>query len=105
MPALLVILITEEANNGASCNCAYIMTSGGPLYWLGMMKKIAGFLGKGRGLLGVIFIFACAMPSLASVFGDVRGMVHDPQHRPIAAAGIWLLFRSSEFFLTPHTNR
>src|SRR5260370_3027952 len=104
MPAILVSLITEEANNGASCNCAYIMTSGGRLYWFGMMKKIAGFLGKGRGLLGMIFILACAMPSLASVFGDVRGIVHDPQHRPVAAARIRLLSRSSEFFLTAQTN-
>ena len=68
------------------------------------MSTVTRLLAKRNFGLSVIFILACAAPSLASVFGDVRGIVHDPQHRPISAANIRLLSRSSEFSLTAQTN-
>ena len=57
-----------------------------------------------RLMLCAIFIVGCATSSLASVFGDVRGIVHDQQHRPVAGATIRLRARSSEFFLTGQTD-
>ena len=52
----------------------------------------------------VLFILICATNSLASVFGDVRGIVHDPQHRPIAGATIYLRARAVDFSQTTQTN-
>jgi len=52
----------------------------------------------------VLFILICATNSLASVFGDVRGIVHDPQHRPIAGATIYLRARFVDFSQTTQTN-
>src|SRR5215470_12373227 len=40
----------------------------------------------------------------ATVFATVRGIVHDPQHRPIADAEIVLKAASSEFTQTTRTN-
>ena len=36
----------------------------------------------------VIFLILSVATGLASVFGSIRGLVHDPQHRPIASAEI-----------------
>jgi Carboxypeptidase regulatory-like domain/TonB-dependent Receptor Plug Domain len=40
--------------------------------------------------LAVVFVSLClcAAPAGATIFGTVRGIVHDPQHRPIAGAEI-----------------
>jgi outer membrane receptor protein involved in Fe transport len=35
--------------------------------------------------------------SIATVFGSIRGIVHDPQHRPIAAAHVTLLSATSDY--------
>jgi outer membrane receptor for ferrienterochelin and colicin len=51
-----------------------------------------------------LFIVICAAHSFASVFGDVRGIVHDPQHRPIAGATIHLRARSVDFSRITQTN-
>ena len=37
-----------------------------------------------RILLCAVFVLSCITSSLASVFGDIRGIVFDPQHRAIA---------------------
>src|SRR5438876_11137671 len=52
----------------------------------------------------VVLILLCTSELWASVFGDVRGIVHDPQHRPIAGASIRLRSRSSDFSRTTQTN-
>lgn len=44
------------------------------------------------------------MPALATVFAIVRGIVHDPQHRPIAGAEITLHSANSAFVLHAVTN-
>jgi outer membrane receptor for ferrienterochelin and colicin len=52
----------------------------------------------------VALFLLCASEVWASVFGDVRGIVHDPQHRPIAGASIQLRARFVDFSQTTQTN-
>src|SRR5436305_12564786 len=42
--------------------------------------------------------------ALATVFGTVRGIVHDPQHRPVPGITVILKARNSEFTQTEQTN-
>jgi hypothetical protein len=52
-------------------------------------------------LLPVLLWAALAM---ASIFGVVRGIVHDPQHRPIAGAKVTLKSADSDWARTVETN-
>ncbi len=45
-----------------------------------------------------------AIPGYASIFGNVRGIVHDPQHRPIHGAQVTLHASSSQWSRTARTN-
>ena len=45
----------------------------------------------------VLVLMLCAGAALATVFGTVRGIVHDPQHRPIAGATLILKATDSDF--------
>jgi hypothetical protein len=40
----------------------------------------------------------------ATIFGSVRGIVHDPQHRPVQGAAVTLKATHSDFSLTATTN-
>src|SRR5207237_1318801 len=44
-----------------------------------------------------MLVLLCASQSRASVFGDVRGIVFDPQHGAIAGANLRLRSKSSDF--------
>jgi outer membrane receptor for ferrienterochelin and colicin len=46
-----------------------------------------------------------AAPAWATVNGSVRGIVHDPQHRPIAGADVVLQAANSDFSLQTKTNQ
>src|SRR5215471_6297905 len=48
-------------------------------------------------------VLACA-PLYASVFGTVKAIVHDPQHRPVKDAQVVVQSRSSSLKLTATTN-
>jgi hypothetical protein len=50
--------------------------------------------------LAFLFVTSC----FATVFGTVRGLVHDPQHRPIADAKVTLTARNSDFSKTVQTD-
>jgi hypothetical protein len=50
-----------------------------------------------------VFLFAAA-GALATIFGNVRGIVHDPQHRPVPGITVILKARNSEFTQTAETN-
>lgn len=54
--------------------------------------------------LSVLFVMCCAGAASASVFGEVRGTVVDPQQQSIVAARITLQSRTSSFTLTTETN-
>jgi hypothetical protein len=49
-------------------------------------------------------LLAASAPAFATVFASVRGVVHDPQHRPIAGARVTLQAADSAFVLSAVTN-
>src|ERR1051325_4235511 len=53
-------------------------------------------------LLGVFLFFAAS--AFATVFGTVRGIVHDPQHRPVSDITVILKARNSELTQTAQTD-
>ena len=50
-----------------------------------------------------VFLLATA-GAAATIFGNVRGIVHDPQHRPVAGITVILKARNSEFAQSAQTN-
>jgi len=54
-------------------------------------------------LLASVFLLASA--TFASVFGSVRGVVHDPQHRPIAGSAVTLKSATSDWTQTTQTDQ
>jgi outer membrane receptor protein involved in Fe transport len=57
-----------------------------------------------RSLLFFLFLHLAGVVALATVFGTVRGIVHDPQHRPVAGIQVVLKAKSSEFSQTAQTD-
>jgi TonB dependent receptor/Carboxypeptidase regulatory-like domain/TonB-dependent Receptor Plug Domain len=55
-------------------------------------------------LIAVLFLLA-AMPAMATVFGEIQGIVHDPQHRPIAGAKVTVQSANSAYVLSTVTNQ
>ncbi len=55
--------------------------------------------------LVVAVMFAFATWAHAEIFGTVRGVVHDPQHRPIADAKVELKSATSSWTQTTQTNQ
>jgi outer membrane receptor protein involved in Fe transport len=53
-------------------------------------------------LLALIHIFAIS--ALCSIFGSIRTIVHDPQHRPVKGATIQVQSRSSDWSVTASTD-
>jgi hypothetical protein len=62
------------------------------------MRKCAAFL------LAVGLVAAVPLAH-ATIFGSVRGIVHDPQHRPIAGADVKLQSATSDFSLSVQTDQ
>jgi outer membrane receptor protein involved in Fe transport len=58
----------------------------------------------GRILICAVALMVCASLCEAGIFGTVRGIVHDPQHRPIPAAQVTLHARLSEWTKRAETN-
>jgi len=56
-----------------------------------------------RAFLFAVLLFA-ALPAFATVFGTVRGIVHDPQHRPVSGIRVVLKAKTSEFTLDARTD-
>jgi len=53
----------------------------------------------------LVFAFLLSSPLVyATVFGNVRGIVHDPQHRPVANATVAIKSATSEWSQTAQTN-
>src|SRR3989454_7312400 len=57
-----------------------------------------------RLLLFVFSFLLLASAALATVFGTVRGIVHDPQHRPVSGIQVVLKAKASEFTLDARTD-
>jgi outer membrane cobalamin receptor len=56
-----------------------------------------------RTFLFVVFLFI-ALPVFATVFGTVRGIVHDPQHRPVQDVTVTLKSKTSSYVQTAQTD-
>src|SRR6266446_9962213 len=56
-----------------------------------------------RTFLFVVLLFA-ALPAFATVFGTVRGIVHDPQHRPVQDVTVILMAKTSSYAQTAQTD-
>lgn len=58
-----------------------------------------------RALIFMLLLLAlCAAPAPAAIFGNVRGIVHDPDHRPIQGAQATLQAVASDWSRTVQTN-
>jgi outer membrane cobalamin receptor len=55
-------------------------------------------------LFGVLYLVVAVSISNATIFGTVRGVVHDSQHRPIPDVQITLKAKDSAFTLTTQTD-
>jgi outer membrane receptor protein involved in Fe transport len=55
--------------------------------------------------LGITLLSLAATPAWATLNGSVRGIVHDPQHRPVAGAAVVLKAANSDFTLQTQTNQ
>lgn len=65
----------------------------------------SNYISYGRRVLyGITLMTICSIPAFASVFGDIRGIVRDPQGNPVAAAKAVLHARASSFTRTSQTN-
>ena len=49
-------------------------------------------------------LFLSSLPALANVYGAIRGVVHDPQHRPIQGATVTLKAKTSDLGKTTTTD-
>lgn len=56
-----------------------------------------------RVLLFAVFLFT-ALPAFATVFGAVRGIVHDPHHRPVPGITVTLKSKGSGYAQTSQTD-
>src|SRR6266576_6285695 len=56
-----------------------------------------------RTFVFAVFLFI-ALPVFATVFGTVRGIVHDPQHRPVSGIQVVLKAKASDFTLNARTD-
>lgn len=55
-------------------------------------------------LAAAALLLAAAFPARATVFATLRGVVHDPEHRPVAGANVTLQSAHSAFVLHAVTN-
>jgi hypothetical protein len=55
------------------------------------------------GLVGFI-LFSFANVAMAAVFGTVRGLIHDPQHRPVPGTNITIKAIDSDYTRTTTTD-
>ncbi len=62
-----------------------------------MPEVFARFRSVARIEFGLGLVLLLSIPALATIFGSVRGIVHDPQHRPIQGAHITLKAQTSDW--------
>lgn len=61
-----------------------------------MSKRLIAFI--------VLLTLLASLPVFASVFGTVKAIVHDPQHRPVQGAQVEVRSRTSDFKTSATTN-
>ncbi len=60
---------------------------------------------KLKALLLVVPLLLCAVAAKATIFGNIRGIVHDPQHRPIEGATVTLRAINSDWKQAAQSNQ
>src|SRR5580765_2839049 len=62
--------------------------------------------GDSMRLLRIAFYAAClaAIPSFAATVASVRGVIHDPQHRPVENAMVMIKAKSSDWSATANSD-
>ena len=54
------------------------------------------------GMIAVVFFLGAI--AFATIFGSVRGVVHDPQHRPVQGAMVMLKAQNSDWMHSQNSN-
>ena len=57
-----------------------------------------------RALLVSCALLCLTLPVFASIFGSVRGVIHDPQHRPVQSAMVMLKAKASDWSATTNSD-
>ncbi len=57
-----------------------------------------------RHILLSLLLAATALPAFATIFGSVRGVIHDPQHRPVQNAMVMLKAKTSDWSATTNSD-
>ena len=57
-----------------------------------------------RAIFRLAVLLFLVVPALATIFGTVRGIVHDPQHRPVADATVTLKAKASAYTQTTRSD-
>src|ERR1019366_5282072 len=65
-----------------------------------MRDCVSGWLKLAAGFLSVAMALTCS----ATVFGNLRGVVHDPQHHPVSGAHATLQASDSAYSLTAESD-
>src|SRR6516164_11001 len=52
----------------------------------------------------LFLLLACCVPGFAVIFGTIRGVVHDPDHRPVPDVRAVIKSKSSDFTQTVMTR-
>src|SRR5580700_10468635 len=73
--------------------------AGGLCHWV-----ISVFTLGGRKLKFIAVFIAFSFPLHATIFGKIQGIVHDPQHRPVAGASVKLQAITSSWSQTTQTD-
>ena len=55
-------------------------------------------------IIAIIAVLFASVPVFASVFGTIKAIVHDPQHRPVQGAQVEVQSRTSAFKISAVTN-
>lgn len=55
-------------------------------------------------LFALAFLLTASLPAFATIFGSVRGVVHDPQHRPIQGAHLTLKAQDSDWMQSQNSD-
>jgi len=53
---------------------------------------------------GTVVVFFLGATAFATIFGSVRGVVHDPQHRPVQGAMVMLKAQNSDWMQSQNSN-
>ena len=69
-----------------------------------MTRRVLGLCRAHRIVAAAAFAAALTTGCFGTVFGNVRGVVHDPQHRPVGGAKVVLKATASDFSLSAETN-